>query len=113
MLNASQRLTKRAALSAESFSRMPPSCFGWLATIPTGCPPKRARQVMIVFANLGLMSKYSPSSTISRISSYMSYGLAVGLGDDVQQPLRHPVVGVVGGPQRAASARSSAGKKER
>ena len=29
---------------------------------------------MIVFANLGLMSKYSPSSTISAITSYMSYG---------------------------------------
>ena len=29
---------------------------------------------MIVFANFGLMSKYSPSSTISRITSYMSYG---------------------------------------
>ena len=69
---ASQRLTKRAALSAESFSRMPPSCLGWLATIPTGWPPKRARQVMIVFANFGLMSKYSPSSTISAITSYMS-----------------------------------------
>jgi hypothetical protein len=74
MLKASQRLMKRAALSAESFSRMPPSCFGWLATIPVGCPPKRARQVMIVFANFGLMSKISPSSTISWITSYMSYG---------------------------------------
>ena len=29
---------------------------------------------MIVFANFGLMSKNSPSSTISRITSYMSYG---------------------------------------
>ena len=74
MLNASQRLTKRAALSAESFSRMPASCFGWFATIPTGRPPKRARQVMIVFAHFGLMSKYSPSSTIRSITSYMSYG---------------------------------------
>ena len=72
MLKASQRLMKRAALSAESFSRMPPSCFGWLATMPTGWPPKRARQVMIVFANFGLMSKISPSSTISRMTSYMS-----------------------------------------
>ena len=72
MLNASQRLMKRAALSAESFSRMPPSCFGWFATIPTGRPPKRAKQVMIVFANFGLMSKQSPSSTIRSITSYMS-----------------------------------------
>ncbi len=29
---------------------------------------------MIVFANFGLMSKNSPSSVISRITSYMSYG---------------------------------------
>ena len=54
MLNASQRLMKRAALSAESFSRMPPRCFGWLATMPTGRPPMRARQVMIVRAQLRL-----------------------------------------------------------
>ena len=57
MPNASQSLMKRAALSAESFSRMPPRCFGWLATMPTGRPPMRARQVMSVRANRGLMSK--------------------------------------------------------
>ena len=42
--NALQRFTKRAALSAESLSRMPPSCLGWLATIPTGRPPMRAKR---------------------------------------------------------------------
>ena len=72
MPNASQRLTKRAALSAESLSRMPPSWRGWLATMPTGRPPMRARQVMIVFAHWRLRSKNSPSSTILRITSYMS-----------------------------------------
>ncbi len=55
--NALQRLTKRAALSAESLSRIPPSCLGWLATIPAGRPPKRAKQVMIVFAHWPFMSK--------------------------------------------------------
>ena len=69
---ASQRLMKRADLSAESFSRMPPSCLGWLATMPTGRPPIRAKHVMIVFANWGFMSKIWPSSTIRRITSYMS-----------------------------------------
>ena len=69
---ASQRFTKRAALSAESFSRMPPRCFGWLATIPTGRPPMRARQVMIVRAQRGFRSNQSPSSTIRPITSYMS-----------------------------------------
>src|SRR5215212_6046239 len=58
--NALQRLTKRAALSAESLSRMPPSWRGWLPTIPTGRPPIRARQVMIVFANCGLRSSHAP-----------------------------------------------------
>ena len=70
--NALQRFTKRAALSAESLSRIPPSCLGWLATMPAGRPPKRAKQVMIVFAHCGFMSKYSPSSTTRRITSYMS-----------------------------------------
>ena len=66
---------KRAALSAESFSRMPPRCLGWLATMPTGRPPMRAKQVMIVRAKRGLMSNHWPSSTIRPITSYMSYGL--------------------------------------
>ena len=57
MPNALQRLMKRAALSEESLSRIPPSCLGWLATIPAGRPPNRARQVISVFANCGLMSK--------------------------------------------------------
>ena len=65
---------KRAALSAESFSRMPPRCLGWLATMPTGRPPMRASAVMIVRAQRGLMSNHSPSSTMRRITSYMSYG---------------------------------------
>ena len=70
--NALHRFTKRAALSAESLSRIPPSCLGWLATIPAGRPPKRAKQVMIVFAHWPLMSRYSPSSTTREITSYMS-----------------------------------------
>ena len=59
---------------------MPPSCLGWLATIPAGRPPKRAKQVMIVFAHWGLRSKQTPSSTIRRITSYMSYGLRLDSG---------------------------------
>ena len=46
-----------------------------MATIPTGWPPKRAKQVITLLAHFGLRSKYSPSSTISAITSYMSYGL--------------------------------------
>ena len=51
---------------------------------------------MIVFANLGLMSKYSPSSTISAITLVHVVRLAVGLGDDLEQLLRHPVDRVLG-----------------
>src|SRR5579859_1459864 len=86
MLKALQRLMKRAALSAESLSRMPPSCLGWLATIPAVRPPNRARQVMIVLAHCGLRSKYSPSSTIRRITSYMSYGLRLESGRTSSSP---------------------------
>ncbi len=75
---------------------MPASCLGWLATIPTGWPPKRAKQVISVLANFGLMSKHSPSSTISRDHVVHVVGLARGLGDDLQQLLRHAVVGVGG-----------------
>ena len=70
--NALQRFTNRATLSAESLSRMPPSCLGCEATMPAGRPPKRAKHVMTVFAQFGLRSKYSPSSTIRRMTSYMS-----------------------------------------
>src|SRR3954469_9529438 len=42
---ASQRFTKRAALSAESLSRMPPRWRGWEPTTPPGIPPVRAAEV--------------------------------------------------------------------
>jgi hypothetical protein len=69
---ALQRFTKRAALSAESLSRIPPRWRGWLATIPAGRPPKRAKPVTSVRAHCGLSSNSSPSSTIREITSWMS-----------------------------------------
>src|SRR4051794_9865694 len=84
--NALQRLTKRAALSAESLSRIPPSWRGWLATMPAGRPPKRARhgdrlrplrleaQVLAVVDD--------PADDVLDV-----VGLPVGLGQDVQQRL--------------------------
>ena len=48
--------------------------------MPTGRPPIRARQVMIVFAHWPLRSNHSPSSTTRRITSYMSYGLRLVSG---------------------------------
>ena len=71
-LKASQVRTNRAAFSDALMSRQPAKCIGWLATIPTGLPPKRAKHVMIVFAHWPFMSNHSPSSTIRRITSYMS-----------------------------------------
>src|SRR3989338_9048225 len=49
---ASHSMMKRAALSAESTSRAPPSTIGWLATIPTGAPPSR-RPVGVVRWEVG------------------------------------------------------------
>src|ERR1019366_8955369 len=77
---ASQIWMNRAALSAESLSRMPPRCIGWFATMPTLLPPMRAKQVMMLRANRGFTSKSSPRSTTARSSLYMSYGFRVDSG---------------------------------
>ena len=111
MLKASQRLMKRAALSAESLSRIPASCLGWLATIPTGWPPKRAKQVISVLANFGLRSNHSPSSTISRDHVVHVVGLARGVGDDLHQLLRLPLDRVSSPRAPAASPRSWGGSR--
>ena len=42
---------------------------------------------MIVRAHWGLRSNHSPSSTMWRITSYMSYGLRLDSGQDVEQLL--------------------------
>ena len=64
-------------------SFFPASCE---ATIPTGRPPIRARQVITVRAHFGLRSSHSPWSTISRITSYMSYGLRLDSGRTSSSP---------------------------
>ena len=109
MPNASHRFTKRAALSAESLSRMPPRWRGWEATMPTGRPPIRARQVMIVRAHFGLRSSHEPSSTISRITSYMSYGLRLDSGRTSSSASSIAVHRVADRPAPAAPARSATG----
>ena len=72
MSKASHSHTNRAALSAAFTSRAPPSTMGWLATMPIGWPPTRARPVTMFFAHAGFMGKNSPSSTISWITFTMS-----------------------------------------
>ena len=69
---ASHSHTKRAALSAEFTSSVPPSTFGWLATMPTGWPPILASAVITFLAHSGFIGKHSPSSTMALMTRYMS-----------------------------------------
>ena len=50
MLKASQKRTKRAAFTLASMSRQPASTAGWLATMPTLCPAKRAKPTTMLGA---------------------------------------------------------------
>ena len=72
MLKASQKRTKRAALREALQSSTPARNFGWLATIPTDCPLKRAKPIMIFLAKSRWISRNSPLSTIAPITSYIS-----------------------------------------
>ena len=60
MWKASHSMMNRAALSAASTSRAPPSTVGWFATIPTGRPLMRQRPVIRLRAQPGLISKNRP-----------------------------------------------------
>ena len=62
---------KRAALSAESTNSTPPFHFGWLATMPTARPSRRAKPVTSSRANSFLSSKKLPSSTSASMTSWM------------------------------------------
>src|SRR2546430_8483331 len=64
----------RAALSAESAKRTPPFTFGWLATIPTGRPPRRAKPTMISRAKRQIGRAHVWNSSHSQIS-YAVFGL--------------------------------------
>ena len=72
MLKASQKRTNRAALRLASMSSTPARTWGWLATTPTVSPSMRAKPVMMFLAYSLEISKKSASSTILRISSFMS-----------------------------------------
>ncbi len=50
MLNASQKRTNRAALMDALMSSTPASTAGWLATMPTLMPPRRAKPQMMLLA---------------------------------------------------------------
>ena len=63
MLKASQKRTKRAALTEASMSRQPARTEGWLATIPALRPPKRAKPTTMLGAYAAWTSRKWRSST--------------------------------------------------
>ena len=69
MLKASHMVMKRAALSAESTKIAPLRTCGWLATMPTTCPSRRASPVTISCAQRALISKNEPASTSPSMTS--------------------------------------------
>ena len=73
--NASHSQMKRAALSALSTKSTPPLCLGWLATIPTGFPSRRAKAVITSGAKSFFSSKSESASISSRRSANMSKNL--------------------------------------
>jgi len=57
MLKQSQKRMKRLALSLASMSSTPARYAGWLATIPTERPAKRAKPMMMFLAKFCITSK--------------------------------------------------------
>src|SRR5262249_58587520 len=90
MLKASHSQMNRAALSAESTKSTPPLYFGWLATMPTGRPAMRPRQVMTSWAKSFFTSNNEPASTSSLIRANMSKGLfwSAGMISSIRFPER-------------------------
>src|SRR2546428_354713 len=80
---ASHSMMKRAALSAESMSRAPPSTIGWLAITPTGWPLSRARAVTMFLAQPGLISKSRPWSPGRHVARPLHHRHEGGEGGDV------------------------------
>ena len=74
MLNASQVCTNRAAFSLAWMSSVPASEPGWFATIPVTYPLSRPKAQMTLVAHPECTSMNTPSSTISAITSRISYG---------------------------------------
>ena len=72
MLKASQKRTKRAALREALMSSTPASTSGWFATIPTLRPFMCAKPTMMFLAKSLWTSKKRLSSTMLRMTPYMS-----------------------------------------
>src|SRR4030095_15154499 len=87
---------KRAALSDESTISTPPLTFGWLATMPTGRPPRRAKPTMISCANSRLISNHEPASISRSMTSYISKYFGWWYGT-ISSPRRPDLVDVPAG----------------
>src|SRR5260370_1023507 len=74
ILNASQNRTNRAPFTEASMSSTPARNAGWLATIPTDRPSRRAKPTTRFFAKCSWTSKKYLSSATEWIPSQMSYG---------------------------------------
>src|ERR1035437_868234 len=74
-LKASQKRMNRAAFTLALMSSTPARTAGWLATMPTLCPPRWAKPTMMFAANSLCTSTNSPSSITRLRTSCMSYGL--------------------------------------
>ena len=61
-------------------SSTPASAAGWFPTIPTECPPRRAKPQTMFAAQCGCTSRKSPSSTTFAITRFMSYGFVASSG---------------------------------
>src|SRR4051794_35097208 len=92
ILKASQVRTKRAAFSDDSMSSTPASTMGWLPTMPTGLPSRRANPHTIDLAQWGKYSKKSPSSITEAMTFFMSYGM-FGLGGMMSRSSGHSRLG--------------------
>ncbi len=71
-MKASQKRTKRAALTEASMSRHPARTAGWLATIPTLRPPNRPNPTTMFWAKWACTSRKRPSSVTAVMSFLMS-----------------------------------------
>ena len=86
-------------------SSTPARTAGWFATIPTGVPPSRAKPTTMLSAKPLCTSRKCPSSTTRRTTSSMSYGRFGAVGDDIEQGLVGPVVGIVADGAAGGSSR--------
>jgi len=91
-----------AALSDESTMSTPPLTFGWLATIPTVRPSRRAKPTMTSWAKRRLISNQEPASMMRSMTSYMSkyFRWSYGTMSSMGRPALGGAAALAGGSSR-------------